>query len=58
MGFLLSQGYGFIPAINCTFILPETLLDDYLHWYNNKRIKISLGGLSPIEYRKNLGLVA
>lgn len=34
------------------------LLDDYLHWYNNKRIKLSLGGLSPIEYRKSLGLVA
>ncbi|MFL2075547.1 IS3 family transposase, partial [Marinilactibacillus psychrotolerans] len=34
------------------------LLDDYLHWYNNKRIKLSLGGLSPIDYRKKLGLIA
>lgn len=34
------------------------LLDDYLHWYNNKRIKLSLGGLSPINYRKTLGLIA
>ncbi|MFL2076094.1 IS3 family transposase, partial [Marinilactibacillus psychrotolerans] len=32
--------------------------DDYLHWYNNKRIKLSLGGLSPIDYRKKLGLIA
>lgn len=26
-------------------------LDEYIHWYNEKRIKISLGGLSPLEYR-------
>ncbi|WP_270784123.1 IS3 family transposase, partial [Enterococcus lactis] len=22
------------------------------HWYNNQRIKLSLGGLSPLQYRK------
>lgn len=33
-------------------------LDLYLHWYNEKRIKKSLGYLSPIEYRRSLGLVA
>jgi putative transposase len=33
------------------------ILDGYLHWYNNKRIKMSLGGLSPVEYRKNIGFV-
>ena len=26
----------------------------YIHWYNHKRIKLSLGGLSPIEYRHSL----
>ena len=26
-------------------------LDEYIHWYNKKRIKLSLGGLSPLEYR-------
>lgn len=31
-------------------------LDKYLHWYNTKRIKISLGGMSPIQYRLSLGL--
>lgn len=31
-------------------------LDDYLHWYNNGRIKLSLGGMSPMEHRRNLGL--
>lgn len=27
-------------------------LDDYIHWYNNQRIKLSLGGLSPLKDRK------
>ncbi|PQG48026.1 hypothetical protein CUS80_01175 [Enterococcus faecium] len=27
-------------------------LDDYIHWYNNQRIKLSLGGLSLLQYRK------
>jgi putative transposase len=30
-------------------------LDSYLHWYNEKRIKMSLGGKSPTEYRQSLG---
>ena len=30
-------------------------LDDYINWYNCKRIKLSLGGLSPLEYRQHLG---
>ncbi|WP_371261647.1 IS3 family transposase [Alkalibacterium sp. 20] len=34
------------------------LLDQYIHWYNTKQIKISLGGISPVQYRKNLGLIA
>lgn len=33
-------------------------LDSYLRWYNEKRIKVSLGCLSPLEYRESLGLVA
>lgn len=32
------------------------VVDSYIRWYNEKRIKISLGSLSPIEYRKSLGL--
>lgn len=31
-------------------------LDTYIRWYNEKRIKSSLGYLSPIEYRESLGL--
>ena len=32
-------------------------LDEYLHWYNEERIKMSLGGMSPIQYRRSLGMV-
>ena len=31
-------------------------LDSYIRWYNEKRIKLSLGYLSPIEYRDSWGL--
>ena len=27
--------------------------NSYIHWYNHKRIKLSLGGMSPLEYRHN-----
>ena len=33
------------------------VVDSYIRWYNEKRIKISLGSPSPIEYRVSLGLV-
>ena len=31
-------------------------LNGYIHWYNHKRIKLSLGGVSPIEFRLDLSL--
>ena len=34
------------------------VLDEYIHWYAEKRIKLSLGGMSPIQYRQSLGLLA
>ena len=34
------------------------LLNEYLLWYNTKRIKTSLGNMSSWEYRQSLGLVA
>ena len=34
------------------------IVDSYIRWYNEKRIKISLGSLSPLEYRASLGLMA
>ena len=33
-------------------------LDDYIRWYNECRIKESLGWMSPLEYRRSLGLAA
>lgn len=30
------------------------LLDNYMHWHNEDRIKMSLNGLSPLEYRRSL----
>lgn len=34
------------------------ILNKYLLWYNTKRIKTSLGNMSPWEYRQNCSLVA
>jgi putative transposase len=33
-------------------------LDAYMRWYNEARIKISLGSRSPVEHRRNLGIAA
>lgn len=32
-------------------------IDDYIRWYNESRIKVSLGRRSPMEYRQALGLI-
>lgn len=34
------------------------IVDSYINWYNEKRIKVSLGSLSPLEYRASLGIAA
>lgn len=31
-------------------------VDNYIHWYNEERIKETLGWMSPLEYRRSLGL--
>ena len=33
-------------------------LGEYIDRYNRKRIKVSLGGMSPVQYRMSLGLAA
>jgi putative transposase len=33
-------------------------LDAYMRWYNEARIKISLGSCSPVEHRRNMGIAA
>ena len=34
------------------------LLDEYLEWYNNARIKLSLGGISIMKYRESMDFAA
>lgn len=34
------------------------ILDSYIRWYSATRIKMSLGAMSPLEYRRSLGLIA
>jgi putative transposase len=46
---------------NCqdtSIVLFIQIVDSYMRWYTEKRIKISLGSLSPIEYRASLGITA
>jgi transposase InsO family protein len=31
-------------------------LDSYMHWYCKERIKSTLGGLSPLDYRRSMGV--
>lgn len=31
-------------------------LDRYIRWYNEERIKLSLGAMSPVKYRQHLGI--
>lgn len=33
-------------------------IDGYIRWYNERRIKQSLGDRSPLEYRQALGLMS
>jgi transposase InsO family protein len=33
-------------------------VNSYINWKNETHIKISLGGVSPVEYRKRLGVTA
>ena len=58
---LFSQSAQHRPAGGLTANATEPfmqIVDSYIRWYNEKRIKISLGSLSPIEYRASLGFTA
>ncbi len=44
--------------INTTLLDFMHQLDSYIQWYNQSRIKLSLGGISLAEYRRNLGIAA
>ena len=50
-----------IKNINKYFLIINPtvkILNNYLVWYNELRIKKSLGYMSPMEYRRSLGLAA
>ena len=34
------------------------VVDAYTRWHNSDRIKVTLDGMSPMQYRKSLGLAA
>ena len=52
----LHKMYTFVYRTFIKFILfcRGQALD--VQWYRDKRIKLSLGGLSPMEYRRSLGI--
>ncbi|HIX14987.1 MAG TPA: IS3 family transposase, partial [Candidatus Hungatella pullicola] len=31
-------------------------VNDYMQWYCRDRIKTTLGGLSPLDYRRSIGV--
>ena len=56
----------FFGALKAEFFYPgnfvsiEALqrgLGEYIDYYNNKRIKLGLGGMSPVEYRLQRSVV-
>ena len=50
----MFYGRNFVGVTIETFV---EIINDYIIWYNTKRIKASLGYLSPMEYRQSLGLI-
>ena len=50
----MFYGRSFAGVTIETFI---QIINDYIVWYNTKRIKASLGYMSPTEYRQSLGLI-
>lgn len=55
-GRLKNEMYYHRDWINTTLEEFMQQLGSYIRWYNQHRIKLSLGGLSPLEYRQNLGV--
>lgn len=48
----MFYGYSWTDVTTGQFIEE---LDKYIKWYAEKRIKLSLGGMSPLDYRRSLG---
>ena len=54
----LPLGYAGRPSKYSQEQKQAAIAHSYIRWYNEKRNKISLGSLSPIEYRDSLGLTS
>ena len=48
---LRKQGYSLEKLSNKSLNQLEQAIIDYIDYYNNKRIKVKLKGLSPVQYR-------
>ena len=46
-----KQGYSLEKFSNKSLNQLEQAIIDYIDYYNNKRIKVKLKGLSPVQYR-------
>lgn len=57
-GRLKNEMYYHRNWINTTLGEFMQQVDSYIRWYNQHRIKLSLGGLSPLEYRQFLGIAS
>ncbi|WP_312072374.1 IS3 family transposase [Anaerotignum propionicum] len=33
------------------------VINNYIKWYNEKRIKLTLGAMRPMDYRRSLGFI-
>ena len=49
----MFYGYNWNDVTTSEF---RQLVNEYMEWYREKMIKISLGGKSPMDYRRSLGL--
>ncbi|HBS2690279.1 TPA: IS3 family transposase, partial [Klebsiella pneumoniae] len=48
---------GWLERINTSGLIRSmSRMDRYIRWYNEKRIKLSLGAMSPVKYRQHLGI--
>ena len=50
--YLLGSFFMYYGEEKVSFSTLKKQIEDYIYYYNNKRIKRKLSGLSPVEYRK------
>ena len=66
LSILIMNEAGFLRSMSKNGCPPDLVsldgfrqeIDLYINWHNYKRIKLSLEGLTPIEYRHHLGFNA